>query len=591
MNDDVLAVDTAEKQLKRLYEKRSAILHLSPEDAVKRILDAEHPAALVHSFSDEDFYLLVQEIGPDDAVELLSLAADRQWEFLLDMETWQRERLDSLAVTRWLDRFLQADARRLSRWVLEEKTDFFKLYLFKNMELRVREHDEDPSAFGNDFMTLDDVLYVRWIDYPFDPPPSAEDKNRREAVLTALLKSLAEYDFPKYHYFMLESTRVIPAESEEEMFRLRNVRLAEKGFFPYHDALGIYQALSPDRLKKTGGKFVPRSIGELMLPVPVSFSHVLSRDNLFTRALETLQPEVMFLQIQTEFAALCNRIISADQKMIRDRETLKDVVRKACGYLSMGIERLSPEDAPLSPDRAAALLVRHSLEDLFRVGYGAAQALKWRAEKWRKSAWFAGQALSLSFWGEEGLGVLGGLLIKRPLYFDNYRTGVVYREFADMKDVEKTERALDGIIALDRLFARLHIDVREHAHRPFFNYKNCLLTLWAGHRLVRDGKSKEDPLRVIPLHLEDFKGFFSGLWEGKKKNRRIRRAEKADFLKWLCGRTGLSEDAIRAQTGHVLEDLFSDLESEYRDVTPENLDPRYIHLFLIRKPEDESHQP
>jgi hypothetical protein len=591
MNDGSLSLDPTEKQIKRLYEARSAVLKRPPAEALQRILDAEYPAALVHSFSEEDFYLLVREIGPDDAVEMLSLASNRQWEFLLDMEAWQKERFDSAALTPWLHRLVAADAPRLARWVLEEKTDFFKLYLFKNIELRVREHDEDPSAFGNTFTTFDDVLYIRSIDYPLDRPLTAEEKQFRETVLTDFLKSLAEHDYSKYHYFMLESTQLLPAESEEELYRLRNVRLAEKGFLPYHEAVGIYQAMAPDRLKKKDSKFVSKRITDLLLPVPVSFAQGLGEDDLFFRALETLKPEALLLQIQTEFAALCNRIISADRKVIQDRDTLGHVVRKACGYLSIGLERLSATNTRPAPSRAAAMLVRHFLEDVFRVGYGAAMELKFRAEKWQKAAWFSTQGLSLAFWGEDGMGVLGGLMIQRPLYFDNYETGVLYREFAAMEDIKKTERAMEGIIALDALFERLHVDVADHAHRPFFNYKNCLLTLWAGHHLGLDSGETKDPAPVPPLTLPAFKGFFSMLWEGAKKKRRIRQAMKADFLKWLCRRSGLSEDAIRVRVGQRLDALFEDLESEYREVTPENLDPRYIHLFLIQKPEDESIPP
>jgi len=591
MDEDIVSLESTEKQLIRLYKERSAVLSLPPEQVLSRILDAEHPAALVHSFSDEDFYLLIQEIGPEDAIEILSLASNRQWEFILDMESWKKERFDSPGVTRWIDYLMKADYHRLARWVLEEKTEFFKLFIFRNLELRIREHDEDPSDLGDDYITQDDVLYIRFIEYPFDRPLSPDEKQAREEVLVKFLKNLAEYDYPRYQHLIMESVHVIPAESEEEIYRLRNVRMAENGFLPYHDAVGIYQAIEPLRLKKKKGKFVSKGITDLFLPVPIGFSRVLTADNLFARALEILKPEATFLQIQTEFAALCNRIISADQKIIRDREMLRGIVKKACGYLSIGMERLSPKKENLEPARAAAMLVRHSLEDLFRVGFGAAQELKWRAEKWQRASWFSSQGLSLAFWGEQGLGVLGGLLIQRPLFFDNYQTGVLYREFTSQQEVEKTSLALEGIIALDTLFSRLNIEVSSFAGRPFFNFKNCLLTLWGAHHLDLNGGGGIERARVAPLTMQDFRRFFPRLWEGKKGSRRIRNALKADFLEWLCARSGFSEDEIRGQVGLILEDLFSEVENEYRDVSLKNLDPRYIHLFLIRKPERQSVQP
>ena len=77
--------------------------------------------------------------------------------------------------------------------------------------------------------------------------------------------------------------------------------------------------------------------------------------------------------------------------------------------------------------------------------------LKWRAEKWREKSWFENQGLLLGFWSEEWLGVLGGLLIKKPLFFDNYKTGVLYREFVSMEDITWVMQTMDtvkGIILL-----------------------------------------------------------------------------------------------------------------------------------------------
>src|SRR5210317_192912 len=119
----------------QLQEKRSKILELPPEKALVRILDDPQPAALVHSFPEQDFYLLVNEIGPEDSLPLLSLATNKQWEHMVDLETWQKDRLDLKMVTRWLSLLLEADPRRFLRWFLEEKLEFVELYLFRNLEV------------------------------------------------------------------------------------------------------------------------------------------------------------------------------------------------------------------------------------------------------------------------------------------------------------------------------------------------------------------------------------------------------------------------------------------------------------------------
>ncbi|PQP33333.1 hypothetical protein C6A37_13455, partial [Desulfobacteraceae bacterium SEEP-SAG9] len=81
------------------------------------------------------------------------------------------------------------------------------------------------------------------------------------------------------------------------------------------------------------------------------------------------------------------------------------------------------------------------------------------AEKWRVKSWFAKQELPLSFWGEEWIGVLGGLLIKKPLYFDNNRTEGLYREFLCLSEVKETEDVLDAKLLNDAetILRRLHL--------------------------------------------------------------------------------------------------------------------------------------
>jgi hypothetical protein len=148
----------------QLQEKRRKLLSLAPEKAFDRILDDPQPAALVHSFPEQDFYLLVNEIGPDDSLPLLSLATNKQWEHIVDLETWQKDRLDLKAVTRWLSLLLDADPKRFFRWFLEEKLEFVELYLFRNIEVRIRDHDQDPSDFGDDYFTLDNTYYFKFIE-------------------------------------------------------------------------------------------------------------------------------------------------------------------------------------------------------------------------------------------------------------------------------------------------------------------------------------------------------------------------------------------------------------------------------------------
>jgi hypothetical protein len=564
----------------QLQEKRRKVLSLAPEKALDRILDDPQPAALVHSFPEQDFYLLVKEIGSQDSLPLLSLATNKQWEHIVDLETWQKDRLDLKAVTRWLSLLLEADPKRFFRWFLEEKLEFVELYLFRNIEVRIREHDQDPSDFGDDYFTLDNTYYFKFIDMPAETESEKIDDAQRRALLNHITQSLASYDHHAFQGILLEASHIIPAETEEDCYRWRSVRLAEKGFLPFDEAVGLYQPIKSAELKKKDKKFIPGSLEKISaLPVPVAPLRELKENNHFTRALQKVEPPNVLQQIQTEFANLCNQIVVADQKVIGEREVLQEIVKKASGYVSIGLE-IMLKDKSTDPARGAALITRYPLQDIFRVGFGGALQLKWRAEKWLSKCWFARAGLRLTFWGEQWLGIVGGLLLKKPLFYDNYKTGVLYREFASLEDIRNTEMIFNQIVRVDDLLALMDIKVDSTSRYGFLTYKNLLLTLWAR----RYCRLKRTLLK--PLTLQQFHPFFEKLLpgpvdSGDEAGRKIPVEMKTAFLNWLAAETGLKDYEITDRLGQTFAELFNEIESEYGRVAPEELDPKFVNLFLI----------
>jgi hypothetical protein len=582
-NDNDKPDKKALERFHSLQEKRRQILALEPKEAMLRILEDPLPVALVHSFPEQDFYFLIHEIGPEDALPLLSLASNRQWDHLVDLDTWQKDQIDIRAVSRWLDLLLEADSKRFISWFLKERLEFIEFYLFKNIEVRIREHDQDPSEFGEEFFSLDNTYFIRFIDRPAEAAENQLTEEQRVKFITKLVENLSASDFRSFQGILLEAAHVIPAETEEECYRMRNVRLAEKGFLPFDEAIGIYQPVKPQDLAKQSAKFLPPAADTSSLyPVPLYPIRMLPEDNHFTRALANLEPQNILPHIQVEFVNLCNRIIVADHKTIRERDQLRDVVQKACGYLSIGLERLAGEGEKPDPRRTTALITRHPLQQIFRVGFGEALKLKWRTEKWLDQCWFAGQGLRLTFWGELWLGVLGGLLIKKPLFYDNYKTGVLYREFASLEEIKTTEKIFNQIKAVDNTLSLMTIKIDRPASYGFLTYKNLLLTLWSTSYL------KLPVSRLRPLKLNELFPFFKELLPGDAnagpdKARSIPQQMKDHFLNWLADDTGLEDLELSRRLGHTLENLFEEIESELGRVAAEDLDPKYVQLFLLGK--------
>ena len=241
---------SAEERIAAIQRKRSAVMALATEEKAPAILNTDHPAALVHAFPEQDFLLLVEEIGPDDAMELIALASDRQWEHLVDARIWEDDRIDPVEATRWLHRLCRADFRRAIRWLTREKPEFLELFLFRNINIIVREPDVEPAAMPDGFFSFDQTFYMEIPELPPRTTGEARDSALRQELLHDLLSRLASDDHLMLQRILLEAVRILPAEAEEEEYRLRCVRMAEKGFLPFEEAIGIYQPLNPEDLAR-----------------------------------------------------------------------------------------------------------------------------------------------------------------------------------------------------------------------------------------------------------------------------------------------------------------------------------------------------
>jgi len=591
-NEDSVTPTVAD-QLNLIHKERLELIAMPGDEALERILNARHPAALVHALPVEDFYFLMNDIGLHDALPLLALASFRQWEYILDVELWEKERLSSLAGLCWIDALLKADPQRYLKWALESHIPLFELLLFRNIEVYLREPGFNPNDLYNDLFTVDDVFYVRFKLPPLMHRPDndeddedAGNKESPEQILQNLMEQLAAYDYTEYQKILLEFTTVMPAEVEEEAYRLRNIRLAERGFLPYYEAIGVYQPLQPEEIdpsfKKYFGKKRPSEIR-----TPVSKSDLkgplklIDASNLFVDALMTIDADHILHQLQSEFAGLCNQVAVADQKKIKNREQLQKIVVKTGAYLNIGLEYLSEgNQSSHQTDRLSRfrqLIIKTPLSQIFRVGYGKVLVLKWKAQKWRSNSWFENAGLPLTFWDEAWLGVLGGLLIRRPLFFDNYRTGQLYREFKDIDDIKATDAVMNQIMGVDALFAQMALPPPPPAN-TLLTWKNLLLTLWAQYFLGLDANSLQ-PLSAAQL--ERLLAAFRSDW---KKSLTADANTRRSLWNWLINtlsdKRHLSDDELKQHIGSLPDDLLDAVKDEYSRVDAEDIDPRYVQLFL-----------
>jgi hypothetical protein len=83
------------------------------------------------------------------------------------------------------------------------------------------------------------------------------------------------------------------------------------------------------------------------------------------------------------------------------------------------------------------------------------------------------------------------------------------------------------------------------------------------------------------MSLDEFRKLFDELWIENAVPCKVKMSIKESFLTWISDCSGLNFNQINQRLGIVFEELFGEIESEYANVQPEYLDPKYIHHFLI----------
>ena len=96
------------------------VYSLSSQKAMERITNHPDPPRLIRNMSSEDFWWLIKKVGAESSVDLLEMATDGQWQYILDVELWRNDRLETASAGQWLMLLATADSPRLVKWLFSE---------------------------------------------------------------------------------------------------------------------------------------------------------------------------------------------------------------------------------------------------------------------------------------------------------------------------------------------------------------------------------------------------------------------------------------------------------------------------------------
>jgi len=553
--EDITGIQTYDVSiLKDLY-------NLSRTEVMDRILDHPDPPGLIKRLPNEDFFWLIKRVG-EDSMQLLKFASLRQWQYLLDLELWEKDSLDLTHAFQWLQRLQRSDPERLTRWLFTDGQALAYLYLFRSVYVETRDEDE-AYELEKGFFTLDGLFYIKVL------------KEEQRDLVEGILRTMASEDLHKYHSLFTGLAGVLPAELEEDMYRLRNVRIAEHGFLPREEALLVYAPLDQKFIEqRESPEMVEPAFDEENLDLtPYTPFYFSKSQNLLTKSASKITDVRLLDRIRLEFAGLCNQVLSADGLVIDDIEILRKTGQKAAGYLNLALEEMSGKDI----GAAKELLRKNRLISLFRMGFGLAQELKWEAERWLNKSWFDHGSMGYGFWGDEWGNTLAGLMENRPQYYYGPEEEEEYRDFEQASDLTAVRKILHHLIGLDKMLAQLTATDpfnKKDAQTYDQTVHSLLFTLWARQMMDLDSSFEA-------ISLKQANQFFDLLRKGDESPPYQMLGFEEVFVKDFM----VSASGFEPEDAAILKDTLSliweEFCQEYDWVEIDALDPRFSKYILI----------
>ncbi len=384
------------------------------------LLEAADPAAQVAALSLPELYFLIKEVGLGDAGELVALATPEQLQGCLDMEIWDRDRLQLEAVAPWLEALVDAGFERLGQVWAGLDSELRALILARTT--RIYDHSLDEAADEDEerpMFTTPDTFFTVVI--------TAERENEIRLV-HQMIDDLYRADGVLARHTLLAARSEIVSELEEMSYRWRSGRMADLGYVEFHEALEVFRPIDPESIRIGEASRDERPAGEAGeaasgtgLPVPLAEP---MSGTFLARALEQVSDAAESQQ--------------------------------AAATVSLGLEHLCGGRL----EQAAAALATVSLTRLHRLGYSLTQRLS------RMARLLAPRAVTA---GGPSDAVLEALLRpRRPLFAEALErpesSGT--RPFRSVVDLRRAAEHLTELAARIALADALGVDLLAVAQVP-----------------------------------------------------------------------------------------------------------------------------
>ena len=580
-----LEAKAAEKIFNKLplARKLDIVLAAAWEKRLNLILLAENARELVQALPEEEIFWTIKQRGLEDSLALISITTHDQFQYLVDLDCWNKDSLDSKCIGAWYRLLSKCHESKVLEWFSKADEELLVCSLKKLVRIfkiqdetdRLEELEDMPSY------TIDDIYYFKF--------PNDDDRLSIMPILQYLYQNYRSRFYSLAEGVIWDSD----FEVEEDAFFWRQKRTAEQGFPDLDEALSIYQFISEKEIKllmKGCKKNKDDSDAEKTDSCVLRLRYVFNQEGLpsfLLNVLKAVSSQQALEDFQRCTITLANKIIIADAREVKEIEDMKKSLRKAAGYMNIGIEVLSGGDI----GRARNFLEHIHPAVLFRIGYSRVVKLKSRVEKRKGSQGLKDKEKLSSFFDAPWGDAIAGLAKKRPVLFEGIikKGSLAYKDFDSLDEVSAAERAVDLVDVAERLLFDFFKLDQEHVFSDFIRETSlndaselkcnaCFLTILANHILY--GQTK-----LAPLTGDELTEFLAKVFERDQVEERyvLNKNLYDDCISWLSAQYAFDERSKPGLSGFisaclgVLEEEFSLL------VSKKIIDNRYVTGILLKK--------
>ena len=201
---------------------------------VNAILNLPDVRGFVEALPPDEFYFLVKDIGPMDAVDLIQYSTPEQRVAFFDFDGWDKDILEPSHVDEWLDVLREADRYLPAETLKLLDPEFVSAYLLEFVRaIFDRTEEDEMRVYESDY----EFVMTPDLDFTLVIDPGLEDVS---AGVRRIVTLLYQGDPHNARAIMFNCRALLKLEQTELAFQFRQSRLADLGFPAPEDAAALF---------------------------------------------------------------------------------------------------------------------------------------------------------------------------------------------------------------------------------------------------------------------------------------------------------------------------------------------------------------